>query len=292
MTRALVLLLAGCGRIGFAPSDVDAADHDAAGSDAADDVFVRPFGPPQRIPEIASAFEDDDPSMTADGLELYFGSARAGTVRTFRSIRASPSDPWSAPTEVTALGPQNNNPRVSYDGLAIYFSSDRAPSEGVDIWRATRPSRELEFGTPERVVELSTPKRDFEPAVATTQSAAVLTSDRESGDSDLFVAERRGDGSFASPVRLALSDDPLAHGSPWLLPDGLHLVYHRELGGMRRELLYATRSSMSEPFGAPTVLVELDTPTDDQDPWLSPDGRTILFASDRDGNPDIYIATR
>jgi Tol biopolymer transport system component len=41
-------------------------------------------------------------------------------------------------------------------------------------------------------------------------------------------------------------------------------------------------------------VVELNTELEDDDPWLSPDGSTIVFASDRDeaGDVDLFIAVR
>ncbi len=49
------------------------------------------------------------------------------------------------------------------------------------------------------------------------------------------------------------------------------------------------------PFGTPQPLTSLDSANDDEDPWLSPDQRTILIVSDRPGAGvayDIYEATR
>jgi hypothetical protein len=42
-------------------------------------------------------------------------------------------------------------------------------------------------------------------------------------------------------------------------------------------------------------LPELASPGDDEDPWLTPDLRVIVFSSDRAGGPgsnDLYMATR
>jgi hypothetical protein len=37
---------------------------------------------------------------------------------------------------------------------------------------------------------------------------------------------------------------------------------------------------------------ELDSAVSDDDPWISDDQRTIVFASTRSGNFDLFIATR
>ena len=37
-------------------------------------------------------------------------------------------------------------------------------------------------------------------------------------------------------------------------------------------------------------LDDLNTPGDERDPWLTPDGKTLYFTSDRDGALNIYTA--
>jgi hypothetical protein len=44
--------------------------------------------------------------------------------------------------------------------------------------------------------------------------------------------------------------------------------------------------------GPPVAVTELNTTTSEVDPWISDDQRTIVFASNRNGNFDLFIATR
>jgi hypothetical protein len=49
------------------------------------------------------------------------------------------------------------------------------------------------------------------------------------------------------------------------------------------------------PFGAfapPDPIAELNTPSSDEDPWLTADGMTIYFSSEAGGTLDLYVATR
>ena len=46
------------------------------------------------------------------------------------------------------------------------------------------------------------------------------------------------------------------------------------------------------PFSTIIPIAELNSAFADEDLWLSPDGRTIYFSSDRTGNREIHIATR
>jgi Tol biopolymer transport system component len=44
-------------------------------------------------------------------------------------------------------------------------------------------------------------------------------------------------------------------------------------------------------FGAPAAVTDLNTASDERDPWLSPDGTPLFFSSDRSGRYEIYVAS-
>lgn len=54
------------------------------------------------------------------------------------------------------------------------------------------------------------------------------------------------------------------------------------------DLWIARRASRTDPWDPPQPLAELNSGGDEQDPWLSPDEHTIVFAR---GN-NLFIATR
>ena len=56
------------------------------------------------------------------------------------------------------------------------------------------------------------------------------------------------------------------------------------------DLFVAPRRSVDEEFGSYLPLDDLNTPGDERDPWLTPDGKTLYFTSDRDGALNIYTA--
>ncbi|HEX6103985.1 MAG TPA: hypothetical protein VFZ26_00290 [Gemmatimonadales bacterium] len=103
------------------------------------------YGPARLVPGVNSAFDDGQPNVRRDGLELFFYSTRpgGGAPDLYAATRASTSDPWSTPVN---LGPDVNSPAgetrpsLSWDGTTLYFGSNRAGSEGgsVDIYVATR----------------------------------------------------------------------------------------------------------------------------------------------------------
>jgi hypothetical protein len=58
----------------------------------------------------------------------------------------------------------------------------------------------------------------------------------------------------------------------------------------KSDLFVAFRRSTNERFEVTQYLSDLNTPADERDPWLTPDGKTLYFTSDRDGVLTIYTA--
>jgi Tol biopolymer transport system component len=104
------------------------------------------WGSPVNLgPTVNSWSIDATPSISADGLLLFFQSDRAGGYGGVLDIwvtrRATKDDPWEEPTN---LGPIVNssswegNPGISADGSTFYFVTNRSGGSGnLDIWQAT-----------------------------------------------------------------------------------------------------------------------------------------------------------
>lgn len=88
------------------------------------------FGPPVLVAELSTPFDDNPGDIRKDGLEIFIGSNRPGTIGgidLWVAVRASPSDPWSTPVN---LGPALNTTfndegaALSRDGTTLYFHSN------------------------------------------------------------------------------------------------------------------------------------------------------------------------
>lgn len=102
---------------------------------------------PTLIPGVNGPFDDGQPNVRRDGLELFFYSTRPdadalGGPDIYAATRASTRDPWSTPVN---LGPAVNSsagetrPSLSWDGTTLYFGSARPGGEGAsDIYVSTR----------------------------------------------------------------------------------------------------------------------------------------------------------
>lgn len=131
-----------------------------------DDIYSSELQPdgtwslPQPVTELNSPADDSMPVLSRDGLEIYFVSTRPGSIidpdgvpsaDIWMSTRASTSERWSEPQNVTALNSLNweGRPALSFDGTAIYFNTVHTAEEcevrhqcnmstAWDIWMATR----------------------------------------------------------------------------------------------------------------------------------------------------------
>ncbi|MHC4631225.1 MAG: hypothetical protein ACYS9C_08110 [Planctomycetota bacterium] len=103
------------------------------------------WGTPVNLgPTVNSPFSDGAPSISADGLALFFNSRRpggSGGADIWLTTRRTADDDWGTPVN---LGPTVNSPfidgapSISADGLALYFKSDRPGGYGwSDLWQVS-----------------------------------------------------------------------------------------------------------------------------------------------------------
>jgi WD40 repeat protein len=203
---------------------------------------------------------------------------------------------FAAPVRLAAAvqSPQDDwGPTPTRGGLELFFYSFRTGSIAGDLYYATRPSLDADFGAALRVDELATDADDGSPTL--TDDALVLVFQRAG---DLFEATRPApDTAFGVTAALAI-DSTTADGDPFTSADGLRLVFASSRIGPDQhglDLFEATRPARGAAFGQPVELAALDTDVDDFSPTLSADGLEIFFASRRAGGPggaDVYTARR
>src|SRR4051794_7754598 len=107
--RAVVIVLgAACaGSFGCVRSELlgtIASDGGGGGGGDAARLLPPRFSPPAPVAALSDpAAIDEDPTFTADVLELYFMSTRAGNRDIWTARRTTAADPWPAPTRVGEL---------------------------------------------------------------------------------------------------------------------------------------------------------------------------------------------
>jgi Tol biopolymer transport system component len=110
------------------------------------------------------------------------------------------------------------------------------------------------------------------------------------------VARREADG-FADAVPLDTINTIRPEEVPTPSADGLAVYYVRrdlasdpEQKGL--DIWVATRLDTTADFGNPRRIQELSKPGSDAPSWISPDNCRLYFASDREGDPDLFVASR
>jgi len=113
------------------------------------------FGTPTNLgPDINSSNNEGSPSVSADGLELYFSSNRPdgfGGNDIWVARRPTKYGKWGKPVNLGSAVNSSSDEitqEISYDGLEIYFESDRPGGLGSDdLWVAKRATKRDEWAT-------------------------------------------------------------------------------------------------------------------------------------------------
>ncbi len=210
-----------------------------------------PWGPLVNVQEINSRYNEAFPSLSADGLTLYFSDyyylndagdrpGGVGQHDLWMCTRLSTDDPWGPPVNMGAIVNSPNadiSPSVSQDGQILIFASKRSGGRGdYDLWMSTRPPAE---------------------------------------------------GDWAAPVNLGPAvNSSVWDGDTWLSPDRLALFFSSNRpGGMGSyDMWLTTRRSQAAAWSPPVNLGPvINTSGIEGAPSLSPDLKTLYFVSDKPG---------
>ena len=145
---------------------------------------------------VNSSVDDFGPSISSDGLSLYFGSPRSGglgKIDLWVTTRAAKDTPWEEPVN---LGSTVNSsldeamPDISSDGRVLFFSDFMLSQRdggygGQDLWMTTRASINDPWEEPINLgPQINSPSFDFSPNISADGSKFYFTSDR--GGAQLF----------------------------------------------------------------------------------------------------------
>ena len=303
MSRALGLLLVlGACKAELAGGTPGDGGDDQPSPDAADPVLdsttgsdAAPLGPWSTPQPVAGAMTidiaDEDPALSADGLELIFKTADpldANRAHLYRMRRTDALAPWSAPARlgVTALGSADQTPVLSANGLTLYFASNRGGA-GVDTYTATRGALTDDFSGATPLLEANSAKVDKWLAPCAGGRYVMISQRGADTTEDLY----EGVLGAQVPVRLAISSTGGERGV-WLSSDCRTLLFGGDRDGTYK-IYEATRMSPTDPWSAPQLVADFAMLGGDlEDPFLSADGRTFVLTSNVAGSKDLYISTR
>jgi hypothetical protein len=268
------------------------------------------FGEPQNLgPVINSASSDYGACISADGLELYFTSERAGGFGAgdiWVSTRQSVNDPWGPPANLgsTVNSPYSDSyPSLSSDGLTLYFSDAYSGSPrpgglgGGDIWMTTRPSRSASWGAPVNVeAPINSSNLDISPTISGDGLTLVFTSNNRAGGMgswDLWMSTRV---SVQDPWGPLVNLGQAVNSGAWdgecgLSWDGRAVLYDSGRTGIfgAVDMLMSTRKTLADPWALAVNLGPvINSSSNDGTPRVSADMKTLYFCSDRPGGLGSY----
>lgn len=187
-------------------------------------------------------------------------------------------------------------PVISADDTTLYFHSYRDGGSGPpDLWSAVRPIGGV-FGAPQ-ILAASSLAADLFPRVTADHLELFQSSARMGGQgmADVWVSTRAAiTEPFGPALALTALNSSAADEALTITGDGLDAVFASSRGA-GFDLYRSRRTDRASPFGPPVALGELNTGDDERAPFLSPDGLTLYFSSDRPGgagNLDVWTAAR
>jgi Tol biopolymer transport system component len=305
MKRTLMTLL-GLGAVALRIAGGVAAHDDGRRSEP----FAE-FGPwsaPVNLgPIVNSTLNDAGPAISRDGRSLYFHSGRSGAgADLYVARRAAVDLPWETPVNLGM--PVNSNfgeagPTLSKNGHYLFFGSTRAGTFDVYVSRRRHTHDDFDWEAPVALPapingpSFDVPSDYFENPDGPPQ--LYFASDRASGGGapglDIYVTERRPDGTWGEPVYVTELNSPSQDDRPAVRFDGLEIIFNSSREG-NPDLYVSRRTQVSEPWSAPENLGPIiNSPAGDIHPAVSADGRTLYFASARAGSLgsfDLYASTR
>jgi Tol biopolymer transport system component len=262
----------------------------------------------EMVSELAAdsdTFKEENPTLTADGLEVYFTSNREGGTGSddvWMARRSRTQDAFGAPVEVASVNTEKSesSPAISPDGKLLWIGVEREGGVGGrDIWRFERQSSgsattAATFGDVTLEPNVNTTDDDIPRPLGNGLRTMPLASRIDMGIYQTYFATRSdATGSFGTPALVQeLVVDERKLTDAFLTDDGLTLYFVRATNDDNGDIYVAHRNALSEVFQSPEPLTTINGDKDDRDPWLSPDGSEFYFVSNRDGAIRIYRATR
>jgi Tol biopolymer transport system component len=213
--------------------------------------------------------------------------------------------PWSEPVHlgpiVNAIQHQDAGPEISSDGLALYFHTGRVSGVDSDIFVTRRKAIDLPWEAPfPPGPHVNSASHEAGPILSKNGLNLFFGSQR-SGNWEIYLARRRNahdDSAWDTPVALPAPINGPSFDVPgdYFEPDhgrpALYFQSDRANGGGAAGLDIYVTELRGKSWSAPEAVHELNSAAQDARPTVRSDGLEVIFASNRDGSLDLYVARR
>jgi hypothetical protein len=189
-----------------------------------------PFGPPSPLSQLNTSSDERGPSVSADGLTLFFHSSRNNATSGYDLFVSTRENPAASFGPAVALGPDINttltevSPFVTADGKSLYFERDDGTNP-AQIFRASLGP--AGFSSPSPVTELDNPNADV-VVLSADELTAYVASDRPGGHGsvDIWRATRAtATSTFDAPTNVTELNTPDLEFPTSVSEDGCRIFY-------------------------------------------------------------------
>jgi hypothetical protein len=193
-----------------------------------------PFTGVTPLSQVNSSADEDGPSVTADGLNLYYckgAGVNTGPYNIYRSTRASTAvafGPAALVPNVNISGTVNGMVYVVPDGSALYQVST-VDAAGQEIYRA-QAAAGGGFDPPVHLSELGSSADESDPVVTADELTIYFGSTRGNGAGgiDIWTASRTSTAQpFGTPRNVSELNTSANDAPSWISPDGCRLYIWR-----------------------------------------------------------------
>jgi Tol biopolymer transport system component len=149
------------------------------------------FGPAVGLTSLNSSANENGPSISANGLQLYFHSDRNGPRVLFVAERDSIDEEFTSATPIAIALNNAGLPDIAADDRALYFSSDDAGGMGdLDLWVVEREEPTMPWSAPAPLQLVNSASNDTSPSIDPAGTTLYFQSGRDDPSTDVFVATR------------------------------------------------------------------------------------------------------
>jgi hypothetical protein len=198
---------------------------------------VDPFGPLMPLHQLDGPGHEIQPTVTGDGLRLFFDNDYTGVGRIEVATRQSTSEPFGPPVMVQIAGVKDHfSPYVLPDGSALYFNSNE--DGPVAVYRV-----DLQGTTPGPPTAVWT-RRGQVVVVSGDELTLYYATDGAPGEvfGDIWVTTRPSrDVAFGEPTIVTGVNTSYDEFPQWISPDGCRLYLGRSTTDTDNYLFVAER---------------------------------------------------
>jgi len=258
--------------------------------------------PPGTTPKIFApgilsfGFHENGIFFSPDGNELFYSTSDSKyTFKTFIYLKKE-NNTWSAPELAPFSGNYySHSAFFSPDGKKIFFSSKRPidsrsnTKKDLDVWfmekKGNSWGKSVHLDSP-----LNTDKTEQITSIA-ANGTIYLRTNYEGGKWSIYVSNLKN-GKYTTAKKLSETiNSGYNEGNPCISPDESFLLFKSgRHGGFGNTDLYVSFKQNDNSWGEPINLgLKINSPENELEPRLSPDGKYLFFTSFKKPDPSIFL---